>query len=128
MSGLMLGMNATTGAAIADNAHLAQSIGDILSTPLGTRVMRRDYGSMLFNLIDQPINAAIRMLIHAATAIAIKRWEPRILVTRVALSGAAADGTLAITIEGQRTDLPSPNASVSLSIPIRVGGAAPLAS
>jgi hypothetical protein len=128
MSGAMIGLNATNGTAIADNAHLAQSIGDILGTPMGTRVMRRDYGSMLFDLIDQPINAAIRMLIHAATAIAIRRWEPRILITRVALSGGTADGALAITIEGQRTDLPSPNDRVSLSIPIRRGGAAPLAS
>ena len=127
MSDGMIGLNATTGTAIADNAHLAQSIGDILGTPMGTRTMRRDYGSMLFDLVDQPINAAIRMLIHAATTIAISRWEPRILVTRVALSGGA-DGKLSITIEGQRTDLPSPNDRVSLSIPIRRGGAAPLAS
>ncbi|MDT8758247.1 GPW/gp25 family protein [Sphingomonas psychrotolerans] len=121
-------MNASAGTAIADNAHLAQSIGDILGTPIGTRVMRRDYGSMLFDLIDQPINAAIRMLIHAATVIAIRRWEPRLLVTRVALFQGAADGSLAITIEGQRTDLPRANERVSLSIPIRRGGAAPLAS
>jgi hypothetical protein len=32
--------------------HLKQSIIDILTTPIGSRVMRRDYGSRLFELVD----------------------------------------------------------------------------
>lgn len=123
----MNGMNATTGRAIDGTAHLAQSITDILGTPLGSRVMRRDYGSLLFDLIDQPMNAAVQMLLRAATAIAIRRWEPRIKVTKVSLSGTIADGTLVITIAGNRTDLPAANARVTLSIPqpaILGGGAA----
>ena len=34
------------------NAHLNQSIADILTTPIGTRVMRPDYGSNIPRLID----------------------------------------------------------------------------
>ena len=52
----MLGMNAHTGQSLSGLDHLRQSIADILSTPLNTRVMRRDYGSRLPELIDQPIN------------------------------------------------------------------------
>ncbi|MGD7246543.1 GPW/gp25 family protein, partial [Ralstonia pseudosolanacearum] len=52
----MTGMNSSTGRAIADRPHLAQSIGDILTTPIGSRVMRRDYGSEVPDLIDQPLN------------------------------------------------------------------------
>lgn len=122
----MNGMNKIDGTALGGNAHLAQSIGDILTTPLGSRVMRRDYGSLLFDLIDQPINAAVRMLLHAATAIALRRWEPRIKLTRVSLSSGDANGSLTIIIEGDRTDLPPASARVSLSIPIRRGGATPL--
>ena len=36
--------------------HIDQSIGDILSTPIGTRVMRPDYGSRIPRLVDRPIN------------------------------------------------------------------------
>lgn len=123
----MTGMNATTGTALSGNAHLAQSISDILSTPLGSRVMRRDYGSLLFELLDQPINGALKMLLRAATAIALRRWEPRLRLTRVEIDGEPQAGRLSITLHGQRTDLPRANASVILSIPIRTGGASPQA-
>ncbi len=114
----MTGISAQTGQTIGDDAHLAQSIADILSTPLGSRVMRRDYGSLLFELIDRPLNAALRMLLNAATAIALRRWEPRLNLTRVRLSGEPAAGQLTVHIEGRRTDLPAANDLVTFSIPI----------
>jgi len=124
----MIGLAKSTGRAIDGNAHLAQSIADILSTPLGTRIQRRDYGSLLFDLIDQPLNAATRALVHAATALAITRWEPRLRLRKVKMGGEPAQGHLLITIEGDRTDLPAVNNYVSLSIPIRLGGAATVSS
>lgn len=115
----MIGMDRHTGKALSGDAHLAQSLGHILSTPLGSCPMRRDYGSMLFELIDQPLNGAIRMLIHAASATAIALWEPRIKLTRAVLQDAGPDGAPLILIEGARTDLPGPNNRVSLTIPLR---------
>ena len=114
----MLGADRQTGKTLSGDAHLAQSIGDILSTPIGSRVMRRDYGSLLFELTDKPINGAIRMLLHAATAIALRRWEPRLRLTRVTLLGQPRGGSLTLRIEGQRTDLPPSNELVALTIPI----------
>ena len=80
--------------------------------------MRRDYGSLLFELIDRPLNGAIRMLMHAAVAIALARWEPRLKLTRVTLLGEPQDGQLTIRIEGRRTDLPEANRLQTLTIPI----------
>lgn len=114
----MNGMDRNSGKPIDGGDHLAQSIGDILSTPLGSRVMLRDYGSLLFDLIDQPLNAATAMLIRAASAVALRRWEPRIRVTRIALSGVPADGTFAVAITGIRTDVPAATARTTLSIPL----------
>ena len=114
----MKGMNLSTGKAVDGANHLAQSIGDILSTPLGTRTMLRDYGSLLFELVDQPANAATAMLLRAATAVALKRWEPRIRVSRVALSGEPASGRMIVTITGTRTDVPAANARTTLAIPL----------
>lgn len=54
MTARYLGMNRTTGESISDVDHISQSIGDILRTPVGSRVMRREYGSLLSQMIDQP--------------------------------------------------------------------------
>lgn len=121
----MIGVEAASGRALDGNAHLSQSIGDILSTPIGSRVMRRDYGSMLPDLIDQPANSVTRQLIFAATAVALSRWEPRLKITRVGVSTDNRDGQVAVDIEGERRDLPAANDRVLLSIPIRRGGVAP---
>lgn len=94
----MNGTNANTGAALSSNAHLTQSIGDILNTPLGTRVLRRDYGSNLLELIDAPINNATKLQLYSAVAGALEKWEPRLRLTRAQLSDLQADpGTPSIT-------------------------------
>ena len=119
MVAAMLGMDRSTGAPLDGDAHLGQSIGDILTTPIGTRVMLRDYGSMLLELIDRPINAALRLLFPAASAAAVARWEPRARLTRVNFSTTGADGRVSLDIEGYRTDLPpGTNRFFRLSIPL----------
>ena len=122
----MTAMDRRTGKPIGPDAHLAQSIGDILATPVGSRVMRRDYGSQLPDLVDAPLNPATRLLVFAASAIAIRRFEPRVAVRKFGLLlDAAAPGAATLTIEGQRTDLDTPDRRVFLSIPLRPAGAAP---
>lgn len=49
-------MNHHNGKAIGRTAHLKQSINDILTTRLGSRLARREYGSLLPDLIDVPVN------------------------------------------------------------------------
>lgn len=120
----MIGVDRGDGRSLGDNAHLAQSVGDILTTPIGTRVMRRDYGSMLTDLIDQPANSVTRQLIFAASAVALSRWEPRLALRKVGISTDNRGGAVVIDIEGDRVDLPAANDRVLLSIPIRRGGAA----
>jgi phage baseplate assembly protein W len=115
----VIGMDRQTGAVLSGDAHLAQSIGDIITTPLGTRVMRRDYGSLLFELIDRPLNGATRLLCIMAVAMAIARWEPRIAVSRILLDGEFAAGSAVITVIGRRTDVPQANSLTRLTIPIR---------
>ncbi len=80
------GMSRDNGSQLSTDEHLRQSIRDILTTPLGTRLMRRDYGSLLPFLIDSPANDATKLRLMAATATALIRWEPRIKVSKVSLS------------------------------------------
>lgn len=84
----MEGTNAETGKALGGLDHLKQSITDILTTPIGSRVRRREYGSRLRRLVDAPMTRDTILDIYAATAEAIARWEPRFLVTQVVASSA----------------------------------------
>lgn len=118
----MTGMAVATGRELSGIEHLAQSVADILTTPIGSRIQRRDYGSMLFDLIDQPLNGSTRLLLFAATALAIARWEPRIRLRRIGITGGA-DGAVALSLEGDLADLTA-NSHVLLSVPIRTGGLA----
>ena len=45
-----------TGQTITEDEHIIQSILDIALTAKGTRVMRRDYGTLLVPKIDAPMN------------------------------------------------------------------------
>lgn len=76
-------MNRITGKTITGLEHLRQSIGDILATPIGSRVMRRDYGSLVPALIDHPDNLNTQVRVYAAVASALMRWEPRFRLTRI---------------------------------------------
>ncbi|WPY95598.1 GPW/gp25 family protein [Limimaricola variabilis] len=95
----MNGIDANTGKALSGIDHLRQSVVDILSTPVGSRVMRRDYGSRLHELVDAPMNRATILEIYAATAEALARWEPRIEVREVRLN-EAAPGRLSLALSG----------------------------
>jgi len=97
----MTGINNTTGKALDGIEHLKQSIRDILRTPIGTRVMRRDYGSRLFDLIDAPMNSQTIIDIVAATADALDRWEPRLLLERVVLNSGSDSGRINLTLFGK---------------------------
>ncbi len=59
-----IGLARDTGGSVEDLAHIQQSVSDILRTPVGSRVMRRDYGSLLSELTDRPQNAALRLQIR----------------------------------------------------------------
>ncbi len=94
----MRGMNRRTGRALEGRAHLEQSVEDILTTPLGTRVMNREYGSRLFDLVDTPVNRYTLVDFYAAVIEALIRWEPRLRVTRAVVS-SASPGILLIGVD-----------------------------
>lgn len=81
----MAGMDRETGGEVQGLDHVRQSIRDILTTPIGSRVMRRDYGSRIPDLVDSPLTPEVRMEIYAATVEALTAWEPRVRVKQVQL-------------------------------------------
>lgn len=83
----MNGMSRQTGRAINDDApelhHLYQSVQDLLGTLIGTRLCRRDYGSLVPHLIDQPCNEATQIKLFSSVATAIYKFEPRLAISQI---------------------------------------------
>jgi hypothetical protein len=96
----MNGTSALDGKPLSGIDHLRQSVRDILTTPLGSRVMLRDYGSPLFELVDAPMNRSTIAAIRAATADALQKWEPRFKLTQVAIN-SAEPGEVALDLTGE---------------------------
>ncbi|MBN8263045.1 MAG: GPW/gp25 family protein [Xanthomonadales bacterium] len=115
----MIGVSASTGRELSGADHLRQSIADILTTPLGSRVMRRDYGSLLPELVDQPFNDATRLRLFGATALALMRWEPRIRLIRVQLFRGDSAGAYTLEIDGVLVDSTRSTDYTRLTIPLR---------
>lgn len=96
----MKGTSATDGTPLSGIDHLRQSVADILRTPIGSRVMRRDYGSRLFELTDAPLNRSTVLALISATATALARWEPRFKLQSVAASSPAT-GVVVLDLVGE---------------------------
>lgn len=111
-------MNRETGGVIGDLDLISQSITDILTTRIGTRVMRREYGSLLPELVDHPFNDATRLRVYAATVMALMRWEPRISLNRVQFLGANLQGQSVLDLDGTLVDTNEP---LSMSLPLQLG-------
>ena len=95
------GIHAGTGKQLQGDAHLLQSVRDILTTPLGSRVARRDYGSAVPFLLDHPINQLTTLRIQSAAVSALLRWEPRVRPERIAFE-YDGDGRLVATAHVRR--------------------------
>lgn len=80
------GMSKTTGKLLPTDEHLRQSIYDILTTPIGSRLIRREYGSLLPFLLDEPVNPATKLKIMSAIATSIVQYEPRVKISQVTLA------------------------------------------
>lgn len=100
-----------------------QSMYNILSTPLGTRLMREDYGSMLPYLVFRPKDESLRSDIEKYTKESLEIWEQRIdvldllidfdreensvhILINYMIKGTTSTGALNFVLEG---DLVSPS-------------------
>lgn len=114
------GMSKTTGQLLAPDEHLRQSIYDILTTPIGSRLIRREYGSLLPFLIDDAVNPATKLKIMSAIATSIIKYEPRVKVSQVTLvmnpdaSNATGNVGLDVNLDLKLSDNRRLNTSLTL--------------
>ena len=87
-----------TGLPITEDTHIIQSMLDIALTAKGTRVMRRNYGSLLVPKLDAPMNDEYRMLLMSSLMIAFAEFEPRVEVRYINVN-IEAEGKPSFKIE-----------------------------
>lgn len=95
----MIGVDRSTGQPLSGQDHLRQSIQDILTTPVGSRRMRPEYGSSLRRYVDLPVNEGWKSAVQAEVARALGRWEPRLKLERVRVS-AIVGGQITLVLAG----------------------------
>ncbi|MGE8348984.1 MAG: GPW/gp25 family protein [Pseudomonas protegens] len=96
----MIGMDRRTGQLLSGIEHVRQSIEDILTTPLGSRRMRPEYGSNLRRYVDLPVTGGWKSAVQAEVARALLRWEPRLKLERVRVV-AVVGGQISFELVGQ---------------------------
>jgi phage baseplate assembly protein W len=96
-------MDATTGKVLVGDAADAQMVGTILSTRIGTRVGRREFGSELRELMDQPMNSGLRQRMLGATALALMRWMPGLVLDRVQIV-RDGEGSASVILDRRRAN------------------------
>lgn len=122
---MAVGLDPLSGRRVVGRAWIRAAVLDVLSTPVGTRVMRRDYGSRLFELLDQPLNPLTRQRVYAATASALQRWLPGVFrLTRAQLVVDTANlGRAVLQLEGVDLTTPTP-APLRFRVPLPLWPAA----
>ncbi len=112
-------INPATGgvAGAAGSDKLKENIIHVLLTATGERVMRRDYGAGLRQLVHDPNNDALRAVVQHQIAKAVGRWEPRVAVESVRVAADGENLVAEIRYVVRRT-----RQFQSLSVPIGLGG------
>lgn len=110
-------MSRVIGSNMSELDHIKQSIQDIISTPLGSRIMRRSYGTQLFNLIDQPTTQTLYLKIYSTIYSSILQWEHRINVSQININSLSA-GQMVIDLEFTLTKT---GQAQNLNIPVSIG-------
>jgi uncharacterized protein len=95
-----VGTSKTTGKLLYGFEHCMQSIWDILTTRVNTRVMLLDYGSDVPALIDQPGNRETFARFYSAITQALLQWEPGFRITQFQVVDAFSDGSFTIAMIG----------------------------
>lgn len=99
----MSGTNRQDGSELDGWRHVWQSVCDIITTPVGTRVMRRSYGSEVPYLLDRPGTTDVVLEVTMALGTALDKWEPRYKFKGLGITGVLGknqDGVFQIDIVG----------------------------
>ncbi len=77
------GIDRATGLPLSDLDHVRQAFRTILTTRLGSRVMRRTFGAAVPGLLGRQLVPATLAVFTQAISLAVYLWEPRLAIVQV---------------------------------------------
>ena len=98
----MAGVDRRTGKVIDNLASAFQGVEVTLSTRIGSRVMRREFGGGVVELLGRAVTPALFAAWRQLVGTAIDLWEPRFRVRRALVKGSVEQlrlGRVGLTIE-----------------------------
>ena len=85
---------------VEEEEDIRQSLCIILSTRLGERIMRPDFGTDLYNMVYHNMDLTARTQLQAAIENAVLNWEPRITLDNISFDmSEERSGKLSILLE-----------------------------
>ena len=78
--------------------NIADSINRILKTPLGSRVQRPEFGSLLYTLRDRNFDDEYKLKATKYTYEAISKYEPRVKIEQVNFKVKPVSGVVSLSI------------------------------
>jgi phage baseplate assembly protein W len=83
----MVGIDRRTGRVIGNLASAYQGVEVVLTTRIGERLMRREFGAGIAELLGRLMTPPLFVAFQTLIATAIDLWEPRFAVRRVLVTG-----------------------------------------
>lgn len=96
----LIDIDPDTGAYVSGWPRIQKSIICILTTQLGTRLMRLGWGSNFLDIQDKPLNAEVLTLGIYRAAYFINKYEPEFRVTSINIGGTPQAGYIQIDVTG----------------------------
>lgn len=97
---LIVDIDRFTGDYITGWPRCRQSIATILTTRIGTRVLRRWWGSDFINAMDKPSVREVLMDSIVSAIEAINAYEPEFFVSSIRFENLGVEGSPTITVDG----------------------------
>ncbi len=103
----MQGMCRNTGKWLNATDHIKQSVIDIMTTRKGSRLLRRNYGGLLPELIDRPMQPSFIAQYAVAVAQDIDEWDPRVSLKNLSMieGDGQGQGRLKLILEYEEKEL-----------------------
>lgn len=98
----MVGIDRRTGQVIGNLASAYQGVEVALTTRIGERLMRREFGAGIAELLGRLMTPPLFVAFQTLIATAVDLWEPRFAVRRVLVTGTVDEvrtGRAGFTIE-----------------------------